>query len=314
MTRAFPLWLAVLPLLVFTAEADAQTGLAIGGVDAQIADAMAHLEQKQAHRARLDSEIEGLAERRTAAQSRLRTRTRALYRITRAGMLPLAGGFPALLSHLSRVDRLERMTRGDARGLASLTERGRVLREQTGQLATDVATAEANLATLQGQRARLDQVEARTDFWDRGFGTGTSYQVESGWGSLSIVGQQSRGPVFRTQRGRLGMPVAGRVDMRPAERGDGAGIEFFASHGATVHAVEEGRVAYVDRQAGYGPMVIVDHGESYFTVYGGIAGTSVAVGDRVPRGGRLGAVGGGAVFFQVRRGTRALDANAWLGL
>jgi len=282
-------------------------------VDEEIAGAMAIIEQKRAQKNRVDAEIEGLAERRTAAQRRLRTRTRALYRISRAGMLPLAGGFPALLAHLSRVDRLERMVTGDARGLSTLSERGRALREETGQLASDIASAESRLDELQGQRARLDELTARTDFWDRSFAAPVLGQTPTGWGSLALSDGPAR-PSFPSLRGRLGMPVAGRADVRPGDRGDGPGVEVFASHGAVVRAVDEGRVAYVDRHPGYGPMVIVDHGDSYFTVYGGIETTAVTVGDHVPRGARLGAVGGQAIFFQVRRGTRALDASAWLGL
>ncbi len=290
-------------------------------VDEEIARTMATLEQKQAEKDCVDAEIEGLATRRTAAQRRLRSRTRALYRITRAGMLPLAGGFPALLSHLSRVDRLERMVARDADGLSTLSERGAALREATGDLASDIATAEARLSELQGQRTRLEDLSLRTDFWDRGFaspgfgpgsdtlGTGGAM----GWGAISLADPSAR-PSFSSQRGRLGMPVAGRVDVRPGDRGDGPGVEVFASHGAVVRAVDEGRVAYVDRHPGYGPMVIVDHGDSYFTVYGGIDTTSVMVGQSVRRGEALGSVGGQAIFFQVRRGTRALDASAWLGL
>jgi septal ring factor EnvC (AmiA/AmiB activator) len=285
-----------------------------GTVDEEIAHTMATIEQKQAEKARVDAEIEGLAERRTAVQRRLRTRTRALYRITRAGMLPLAGGFPALLSHLSRVDRLERMVENDAKGLERLSERGEALRDATGDLASDIATAEARLGELQGQRTRLEDIALRTDFWDRSFASPEPLAGGGmGWGSLALTDPTAR-PSFSSLRGRLGMPVAGRVDVRTGDRGDGPGVEVFASHGALVRAVDEGRVAYVDRHPGYGQMVIVDHGDSYFTVYAGVDQSSVVVGQNVRRGDALGSAGSEAVFFQVRRGTRALDAAAWLGL
>jgi septal ring factor EnvC (AmiA/AmiB activator) len=316
MSRRLRTLVLVVVLSTCVQPAFAQHGAGgFASVDEEIAQTMATIERARAQKDRVDAEIEGLAERRTAAQRRLRTRTRALYRISRAGMLPLAGGFPALLSHLSRVDRLERMVTSDARGLSSLAERGHALRVETGQLAADLATAEARLQELDGQKSRLDQLAMRTDFWDRGFAAADPGQGSQpmGWGSLSLS-DGAMDPSFTAQRGRLGMPVAGRVDVRPADRGDGPGVEVFASHGAVVRAVDEGRVAYVDRHPGYGPMVIVDHGDSYFTVYGGLAATNIRVGDPVPRGASLGAVGSEAIFFQVRRGTRALDASAWLGL
>ena len=68
------------------------------------------VERVRTRRARLDAEVEGLIGRRDGARRRIRDRVRALYRLRRAGVLPLAGGFEALLRHLARVDRLERQT------------------------------------------------------------------------------------------------------------------------------------------------------------------------------------------------------------
>ncbi|HBQ17679.1 MAG TPA: peptidase, partial [Myxococcales bacterium] len=56
------------------------------------------------------------------------------------------------------------------------------------------------------------------------------------------------------------------------------------------------------------------HGDGHYTVYGGLGAVAVQVGQQVPANTPLGTVGGQPLFFQVRRGTRALDARAWLGL
>ena len=65
-------------------------------------------------------------------------------------------------------------------------------------------------------------------------------------------------------------------------------------------------------------MVILDHGGSFYTVYGGLGTTDVQVGDWVGMSTRIGSLDtagpDSVLFFEVRRGTRPLEARSWLGL
>jgi septal ring factor EnvC (AmiA/AmiB activator) len=85
-----------------------------------------------------------------------------------------------------------------------------------------------------------------------------------------------------------------------------------------VRAVSAGRVAFSDRYGSYGRLVILDHGDGYYTVYGGLGAVEVRVGDDLSRQARIGSIGTdfapAALFFEVRKGTRTLDPRAWLGL
>ena len=69
---------------------------------------------------------------------------------------------------------------------------------------------------------------------------------------------------------------------------------------------------------GYGKIVIVDHGDTFFTVFGHLGEIGVAVGDPVRRGDRLGSAGdtgslaGPRLYFEIRRGGQALDPAPWL--
>ena len=78
--------------------------------------------------------------------------------------------------------------------------------------------------------------------------------------------------------------------------------------------VADGRVAFVGRYGAYGLMVIVEHGDSFFTVYAGLSAVDVQNGSAIRMGQRVGRVMGSPLLFQVRRGTRALDARSWLGI
>ena len=49
------------------------------------------------------------------------------------------------------------------------------------------------------------------------------------------------------------------------------GIELSLPEGQPVHAVHEGTVAFADLFSGYGNLVIVDHGDKTYSLYGHLA-------------------------------------------
>jgi septal ring factor EnvC (AmiA/AmiB activator) len=76
-------------------------------------------------------------------------------------------------------------------------------------------------------------------------------------------------------------------------------------------------VQYAAAFAGFGTLVIVDHGSGALSLYGYLASTAVAVGDRVEAGAPVGAAGeapGGApgLYFELRIDGRSVDPVEWL--
>lgn len=96
------------------------------------------------------------------------------------------------------------------------------------------------------------------------------------------------------------------------------GVVFGAEQGAPVRAVAAGRVRYAGWFRGFGRLVIIAHGDSYFTVSGHLSEMFVAVGDRVSAGDTIGAVGdtgsltGPQLYFEIRLGGDPLDPGEWL--
>lgn len=301
-------------------------------IDVEIAQALSEVEQAEADGARIEAELAGIGTARESGTRRLTERTRALYRLTRAGVLPVAGGLEAMLEHAARVERLERMLERDVQEMQELTRHEAALREETTTATGRIAAARARATSLEAEKAQLLETGAQLSAFDVALAGAVA--VPPGGGSISVSG--SLAPIaadegfgirfsdgggegtgtsaFESRRGELALPVAAPTGFRDASRDEGSGIELVGTRGATVRAAAVGRVAYADRHPGYGSLVIVDHGESYFTVYGGLGAIDVQVGDEVPRAARLGSVGTSPVFFQVRRGTRPLDAHAWLGI
>ena len=126
-------------------------------------------------------------------------------------------------------------------------------------------------------------------------------------------------------RGELDRPVAGKVVARfgEARRGradTGAlqnGVEFETIDGAPVRAIHEGRVTYADVFAGFGQLVIIDHGALAFSLYGYLGTMTVGKGASISAGQPIGSSGrtpGGnpAVYFELRIDGHPVDPLQWL--
>ncbi len=130
--------------------------------------------------------------------------------------------------------------------------------------------------------------------------------------------------------GALAWPVEGEVayrfglDQRPngtVLRWNGVGIR--APQGEPVRAVRDGTVVLAGPFEGYGPTVILSHGDGFYTLYLYLEEIGVVEGRRVVTGQVVGTVGGGSAAagphmeFQLRApvggtGPRAQDPLEWL--
>ena len=92
------------------------------------------------------------------------------------------------------------------------------------------------------------------------------------------------------------------------------GIEIEAAAGTSVRAAVSGEVAMITDIPGYGRGIILDNGSGYFTIYANLAGVRVAVGDAVNTCQDMATLASrpGTLYFEVRRGTKTLDPEAWL--
>ncbi|MBI3289414.1 MAG: peptidoglycan DD-metalloendopeptidase family protein [Elusimicrobia bacterium] len=98
------------------------------------------------------------------------------------------------------------------------------------------------------------------------------------------------------------------------------GTLFVTAAGAAVGAVAPGRVIFTGPFRSYGRVVIADHGDGFFSVYGELGeiaknkGDAVRAGEMLARAGAAkdGAVEAGRVYLEIRRGTEALDPAEWL--
>ncbi len=127
-------------------------------------------------------------------------------------------------------------------------------------------------------------------------------------------------------KGALRWPVEGRiVEHFGKQRSEkfatftvSNGLKIEVSPGAPVTAVFAGTVLYSDWFKGYGNLVIIDHGQRIFSLYGNTLAVTVKAGD-VVSGTRQIAVAGeneertsGYLYFEIREDNRPTDPLSWL--
>jgi septal ring factor EnvC (AmiA/AmiB activator) len=77
-------------------------------------------------------------------------------------------------------------------------------------------------------------------------------------------------------------------------------------------------VVYSQWLKGYGNLVVLDHGEGVFTLYGRLLPSTARQGDRVALGDRVGTVGEppedevAGLYFEVRDSRASVDPQLWL--
>jgi len=79
-----------------------------------------------------------------------------------------------------------------------------------------------------------------------------------------------------------------RLDPFSGEGAFHAGIDIASHYGDEVHASADGVVVIMDRRAGYGRLVIIDHGFGVSTWYGHMSNFNTQVGTHVKRGDVIG--------------------------
>lgn len=141
-------------------------------------------------------------------------------------------------------------------------------------------------------------------------------------GATPAAGSDTVTLPIKAFRGDLDWPVAGSIRRRFQKTATGgspafSGIEIAADEGVPAQAVHEGVVAFADTFAGFGNLVIVDHGGQTFSLYGDLLDTAVAKGARVDRGQRIGSVGAtptgpAGLYFELRVDGQAVDPLQWL--
>ena len=281
--------------------------------------------------------IEGLEARNDAERPDLSARLVEIYKLGRARYLRLL----LSTSDVRQIGRASRMVaalaQADRRRVA---EHQRTLETLNAARHEQEATSR-RLQALRGdaehaQRASADATRARSDLvrqidLRRDLNAQLAGELQLAQQKLQTTlsdlsngapaAEPSTLPI-RPFRGALDWPVAGTLSGRFGS-GQGArtaqsnGIEIASAEGTTVQAVHDGIVAFAEPFAGFGNLVIVDHGAQTFSLYGDLHDIAVTRGARIERGQALGTVGSApagpaGLYFELRIDGQPADPLQWL--
>lgn len=131
---------------------------------------------------------------------------------------------------------------------------------------------------------------------------------------------------FVSEKGRLEWPISGKVISNFGRQKHPKfdtyiykkGLEIRSFHGDKIRAIYNGTVVFAGWFRGYGQMIILDHGDSYFSLYAYVARLQVSVGERVRKEQVIGEIGdkglsgGNDLYFELRHGANPIDPVLWL--
>ncbi|MES1256255.1 MAG: peptidoglycan DD-metalloendopeptidase family protein [Acidobacteriota bacterium] len=289
-------------------------------------------------RAATTERLEALQREELAARPQLEARLVEMYKLGQGRYVRLllatsdvrrigaASRTVAVLAKLDR-DRLavhQQMVDALMAGRGQLEERSRrleALRREAGRASADAARA------VQARNDMIRDIDRQRDLNAQLAGELQAAQqnLQSALRTLSAGASPATLAAatlpLKPFKGALEWPAAGTV-RRPfspsAARGATTnGIEIAAPEGAPVGAVHEGTVVFADAFSGFGNLVIIDHGNQTFSLYGQLLEVQVAKGGRVEASQVVGTVGAGplgaaGLYFELRIDGHPVDPLQWL--
>ncbi|MBI3015217.1 MAG: peptidoglycan DD-metalloendopeptidase family protein [Candidatus Tectomicrobia bacterium] len=304
-----------------------------------------NLERNQAEKRKVESDLKKLSSQFLEKEAQFKDRLRALYKqghdftsqaaFTGSDWMDLLTRIKYLRAVLQR-DR-ERMVKFAAQRTVLETSQDRLRRLETSILAYQKKAAEAQrqMAEERAEKSRLlakirltkaGQVQAQKELESTAQRLQKLIQeLERRQASLRPRNGQ-RGKTEPVGRGTLPWPVSGEVsaffgktlhpkyDVYTFNKG----IDIAAASGSSIRTVAGGEVLYANELKGYGNILIIDHGNSLYSIYGHLAQILVKVGDQVSGGQPIARLGHGnsesdpTLYFEIRRQGKPEDPLNWL--
>jgi murein hydrolase activator len=324
----------------------------LGAKQRDVARLEARIKKAQSDVVMYRGEISKLERQRAGQVNALAGRLRVMYRVhSQGGALPviLSGDDPVTravavrhLASLAALDaRLIQEYRVTSDRLADRKGKEEAQQQELAGLHEDAKREQAEVDREVGKRrVILAKVRDERAYHERMVGelTEASHRLEAFIRELQAKQRRlarippPKGGIeppavgFGALRGRLPWPTEGKivtgfgaqVHPRFGTRTFRNGVDIEAAVGREVAAVHAGHVIYTGWFKGYGNLIIVDHGNEYYTLYAHIAEIEAKEGDDVRQGQRIGTVGdtgslaGPRLYFEVRYQGKPQDPEQWL--
>jgi Peptidase family M23 len=160
--------------------------------------------------------------------------------------------------------------------------------------------------SLLASNSGFDQSVAQFNFLERNAGQAALPTGNLTWLSSAGLADLTSTPTLWPVIGHLTGTFGERMDPFSGEGAFHTGVDISSQYGDSVRVSADGIVIEADERAGYGRLVVVDHGFGVTTYYGHLSSFNVLVGQQLRRGDAIGNVGvsgrstGPHVHYEVR--------------
>jgi len=309
---------------------------------AVLKSAIADIEKKIALNTARSKELDRELQKNKTYASR---RVVALYKLNQLGRLNYLASADSMYQFFYRRTLLETILNQDQKLLRELTD----ITNDLKLVSTDLERQKQDISLLkQDLTPQIDQMTAakkkRTSLLDkiRNEKSLELAAIESLQHSAKALNEKidrlqddsasqkkeagSHPELFTDVKGLLMLPVKGKIihfygtytDTRFNLINFRSGINIEADRGEPVHAVFKGTTLYASWFKGYGNMIIIDHGDHYYTVYAHAEelfkqkGDPVEAGEVIATVGDSGSVNGPGLHFEVRYHGKPVDPMHWI--
>lgn len=275
-------------------------------------------------------------------EARWAARVRALYKQGQFAYFRLLFSAESLTDMAQRIKYLSTITAQDqtlseryASDLAALTAKKEALESRRATLASDRNRLGETRAEIADEKWRQRILLAKLQEEKEGHLTAireleaVSTRLQKLITQLTKQDKTTAHPLagpFAARKGKLPWPTDGEIILHFGRQENpklralpfNKGIGIRAPLGRQIQAVYDGTVLYADWFRGYGQMIILDHGQGFYSLYAHGSELLVRVGDAVRasqiigRVGETGSLEGPQLYFELRHRGDPQDPLAWL--
>jgi len=301
---------------------------AIGAQERTVADLAAQMRSARTRKETAERAIARLDEQLPELRASFTARARGLYRLTRRGLAPLVVRAPQEWSEALRYRRGLQAVVAHDHGLVDALVRNRAAadaareeaRAQAEALAAERAQNERELGSLRATRKQKQQLLAsirhqtdkRAELLE---------ELESSAEKLRQLIEKeeaAKAAPFQPPPGQAATMASPLRIESTAVATARNGVEIRAAAGTPVRAVKARRVVFAGWFTGYGKMVILDHGDRLYSVYGYVGdvlvetGRAVGAGETIAAVGTTGPVAVPSLYFEIRDHGTPRDPAAYI--
>ncbi len=304
----------------------------------------------------LEQKMAGIETQYTALEKEIRIseayaaqRVIALYKLNWVGRVHLLATAPSFFDFVYRKNALEAILSQDDAELEKLRSNQNTLEALLEQLNTGRAEKKSleaalnqRIADLSAEQARrtalLEKMRKKKELENYALAAlqQAAQELDTTLQTLKPAAKESRPPApvaimetnqsFEASKGLLSWPVRGKIISFFGPDQDAishveifrSGIDIQTERGEPIRAVSNGYAIFASWLKGFGNMIVIDHGNHYYTVYAHLEEVFKVKGDRIEKGeviatvGDSGSLTGPALHFEVRHHDKPLDPLMWI--